>query len=328
LLLVYLLWPATPKPVITATAPTVLVPAPSPLLSTPSPARPVNAGTPGSSYYQLVALANTGAEGKKKALEEAYQAPIDFWGKVVDRGGKPIEGADAKFTINSDLDPYGNLPTEHVQSDANGLFSLTEKKGLSLSVWVSKDGYYSTSEQSGANLNYSLKGGVGQSFPSTEKPMVFVLKKKGQSANLIHKQIQIPIPKDGTPVEINLTQGATAAADQGDLKVASWVTDNGKDVVHPYPWKCQITVPGGGLQERTGALNFEAPPDGYQPQDTVSMSAESLPWKRDLMQQYFLQISGDRYVRMSFWMHNGRSNFLDLDYYLNPQAGDRNLESN
>ena len=45
-----------------------------------------------------------------------------------------------------------------------------------------------------------------------------------------------------------------------------------------------------------------------------------------MVRQYFLHLNGDRYVRMRFWMINGGNNFVDLDYYLNPQSGDRNLE--
>jgi len=326
-LCIYLLWPSPKKAAVAQVLPVVPAPAaPSPTV-VPGPATPVDMGTPGSTYFHLVALANTGPEGKKKALDEAYKAPIDFWGKVVDQDGKPIEGADAKFTINTEPDPYGNLPTEHVQSDGDGLFSLTGKRGLSLSVWVSKDGYYSTSEKSGANLNYSLKGGVNQPFPTSDNPTLFVLKKKGSPAALVHKQLQLQIPKDGAPVEVNLAQGRVTGAGQGDLKIESWVAPNGKDVAHTYPWKCQVTVTGGGLQVKTGDLDFEAPTDGYQPQEEVAMAANAPQWKRDMMREYFLQVSGGRYVRMSFWMHNGASNFVDLDYYLNPQAGDRNLES-
>ncbi|PAW79529.1 MAG: hypothetical protein B9S32_03050 [Verrucomicrobia bacterium Tous-C9LFEB] len=327
LLFLYLFWPSKREMEIKNTAPQSSVPEDHSTASSGSGDQTV--GKPNSQtsqYFKLVALANEGVEGKKKAIKQAYASPIEFWGKVVDQDGNPIEGAQIKFTINNTPDPYGNLPTEIVLSDANGLFSLTGKNGLGLSVWVSKEGYYSTSNQSSISLNYSLKGGVDQPFPTQDHPSVFVLKKKGQGAALIHKKLKVPIPKNGTSVEINLAQGKVVAAGQGDLKIESWVNDDVKDRIHPYPWKCQVTILGGGWQLKTEGLDFAAPADGYQAQDQVEMTVDNSHWSRDMVRQYFLHLNGDRYVRMRFWMINGGNNFVDLDYYLNPQSGDRNLE--
>jgi hypothetical protein len=271
-------------------------------------------------------MASEGAEGKKKALQEAFNSPIDFWGKVVDQDGQPVAGATVTLTVNNTPDPYGNLPKVTVLSDANGLFSLTGKNGLGLAVWASKDGYYSTSTQSAISLNYSLKGGVNQPFPTQEHPSVLVLKKKGKPAALVHKRLHVSVPKDGTPVEINLTQGRAVAAGQGDLKVEAWAADHGRDVSHPFDWKCQVMVLGGGLQTRTGELDFTAPADGYQSQEQVTMQADAPQWNGDMDRDYFLKLSNGSYVRMKFSMINGGDHFLALDYYLNPAQGDRNLE--
>jgi hypothetical protein len=275
----------------------------------------------------------------KQALEEAAKSPIDFWGKVVDQSGNPIAGATATFSLSRSLFSEEDDNTKIVViSDAGGLFSLTGKTGLGVSVSVSKDGYYSISGKSNASLNYFLKlkhpgisfnrAGTNESFPTEQKPTVFILTKKGEpAANLVHKFIRVPIPKDGSPVEINLVQGHVTTAGQGDLKIQSWVTDNGKDVVHPYGWKCLVTVPGGGLQLRIGKLDFRAPSSGYQSTDEVEMSNGGDHWSRDMNKQYFLQISGNRYARMRFEMVSGGPNILNLEYFLNPTPGNTNLES-
>jgi len=273
-----------------------------------------------------------------QALQQAYNSPIDFWGKVVDQNGNPVAGATATITLDSQWNDYDNKPKVTVFSDAHGLFSLTGKKGIGIVVYVSKDGYYSTEEQSAAALNYFFKtsnnqnsfyrGGTKEPFPTEAQPTVFVLTQKGPSAaNLMYKHIRIPMLKDGTPVDIDLAQGRVVSAGQGDLRVESWVTDNGKDVVHPFPWKCRVTVLGGGLQSRAGEIDFQAPSGGYQPLDEVDMPATASRWSNKMMKQYFLQLKGNRYARMRFWMINGGNNFLSLDYYLNPQAGNQNLES-
>jgi hypothetical protein len=281
---------------------------------------------------------NANLNPRQQALQQAYDSPINFWGKVVDQNGNAIEGAKVTFTIDSHMGEDDGKPKVTVLSDAGGLFSLTNKKGAGIVVYVAKEGYYSTEEQSAAAVNYFLKttnnltsfrrGGKSEPFPTEAQPTVFVLTQKGpEAANLGHKRLRVPVPKDGTPVNIDLTQGRVAAAGQGDLQVQSWVTDNGADVVHPFAWKCRVTVLGGGLQVRTGKLAFQAPPGGYQAQDEVDMSATASPWSKDMKKEYFLQLSGNRYVRMRFWMVCGGGNFLNLDYYLNAQPGDHNLES-
>jgi hypothetical protein len=270
--------------------------------------------------------------------EQVAKNPTDFWGKIVDQDGAPIAGATATFNLGpKTLDDDADESKITVLTDINGRFSLTGKKGGGFSVWISKDGYYSDPDQASASLPYWRKmlypqttfnrNGTWQPFPTEQQPTIFTLIKKGQpAANLIYKYIRVPIPKDGTPVDVNLAQGRVASAGQGDLQVQTWVTDNGKDLVHPFPWKCLVKVLGGGLQIRAGKFDFHAPSSGYLPQDQVSMAIGGGHWSQSVDKQYFLQLSGNRYARIEFEMVHGGSNLLNLRYYLNPTPGDTNLE--
>ena len=281
---------------------------------------------------------NPKQQAMEQFQEQVAKNPTDFWGKVVDQNGAPIEGAMATFDFGpKTLDDDADESKINVLTDAKGLFSLTGKKGWGFSVWVSKDGYYSVSNEADATLDYFRRikspetlfnrGGTWQPFPTEQQPTIFTLTKKGQPAtNLIYKFIRVPIPKDGTPVDIDLAQGRVALAGQGDLQVQTWVTDNGKDVVHPFPWKCLVKVLGGGLQLRAGILDFHAPTSGYQPQDEASMAKVAEHWSKGMHKQYFLQLSGNRYARVRFEMIHGGANLLNLGYFLNPKPGDTNLE--
>jgi hypothetical protein len=282
---------------------------------------------------------NPNLDSRQQAMEEAANSPINFWGKVVDQNGNPISDATVTFTLTTQM--FSDDDTDNkvvVRSDASGLFSLTGKKGVGISVWVAKEGYYSISDAAGVSVNYFLKAKnpsisfrrseTNEPYPTAQQPTIFTLTKKGRfAASLVRKHVRLLMPKDGTPVEINLALGRVASVGQGDLKVQSWVTDNGKDVVHPYPWKCLVTVPGGGLQLRSGKLKFQAPTGNYQPTDEVTMSGAGDHWSRDMNREYFLQLSGNRYVRMRFEMVSGGNNILNLDYDLNTKPGDTNLES-
>jgi hypothetical protein len=279
-------------------------------------------------------------QAMQRFQKQVAKSPTDFWGKVVDQKGAPIEGAKATFNLGpKTLDDDADEDKIVVLTDAKGLFSLTGKTGGGFSVWVSKDGYYSDPDQASASLPYwrrmlypqtsaFMRNGAWQPFPTEKQPTVFTLTKKGQpAADLIRKHVRVAMPKDGTPVDIDLVKGRVAAAGQGDLRVESWVTDNGKDLVHRYPWKCRVTVLGGGLQSRVDRLAFQAPASGYQLSDEVNMTTDGDHWSANMNKQYFLQIGGNRYARMHFWMGSGGHNFLDIDYFLNPKPNDLNLES-
>ena len=111
---------------------------------------------------------NPNVNPRLQAMEQADNSPIDFWGKVVNQNGTPIAGATAEITVSSMLIDPDNRPELKVLSDANGLFSLTGKKGIGIVVSVTMDGYYSDEVQSAAALNYFSKPATIR-FPSEEQ---------------------------------------------------------------------------------------------------------------------------------------------------------------
>ena len=257
-----------------------------------------------------------------QAGKNPYNAPIDFWGKVVDEKGTPVEGATATFIINISPDTHESTVT--VPSDAGGLFSLTGRKGLGVSVSVAKDGYAPTSGS--FNLNYWLKGKLEQPFPTREHPTLFELKKRGTAMDLIYNQMVVPLTKAGAPVDIDLAAGKLVAESLADVKIENWVTGRLGDAAHPLSWKCRVTAIAGGLQPRSAPLAFAAPSSGYTPQDEFTLPAADAPPGGDLTKQYFLAIGGNRRARISLWLISGKKNSLHIEYYLNPQPGDSNLK--
>ena len=70
-----------------------------------------------------------------------WKQPINFYGKVVDQDGMPIEGASVDFSW-TDLSPEGTSQ-HHTVSDSSGLFAMLNQRGKRLSVTARKEGYYS-----------------------------------------------------------------------------------------------------------------------------------------------------------------------------------------
>ncbi len=260
------------------------------------------------------------ADAQERGLNE-WRTPIEFYGKVVDENGNPVEGAQIEFSC-TDLSPAGNS-YYRTTSDADGLFSLNNVQGKLLVVRsIVKDGYY-VSKQNRNNFFYA---GENENFiPEFGNPVVFHLRKKGQAEPLITFKKSFRIPRDGTPVEINFLSGKTTALGSGHLRVECWTQDKGRKSGQMYDWKCLITVPSGGLQIATNEFNFLAPEDGYQAGFEIDMPETASNWSSDVEYKFFLKLADGKYGRMTFAMIAGGDHFCMIESSLNP-SGSRNLE--
>jgi hypothetical protein len=255
--------------------------------------------------------------------------PITFYGKVVDEKNNPIAGAMAKMSAADH--PYGIGSKYERITDESGLFSISGIHGAGLSVTVSKEGYYSL-PQSWGDFGYAFRDGEDKP-PHTDPndPAIFVLRKMGETEPLIMVHKEVRIDKNGVPVAMDLHTGKTYGLTNSDIQVQSWTQNQG---IVPgsgkhYDWRCVITVPGGGLQARTGSqFDFTAPTDGYQPGDEISMSATDPKWSSRQKREYYLKLANGEYARISFTMATGGYNLFGITSYLNPQPGHRNLEAN
>jgi hypothetical protein len=167
--------------------------------------------------------------------------------------------------------------------------------------------------------------------PDESAPAIFVLRKMGETEALIVQNRNVKISKTGTPVSMDLRTGSTYGAYSPDIQVQAWTQDQGiaPGTYKHYDWRCVITVPGGGLQTRTGAdFDFQAPADGYRPTDEIDMPSTANPWSSRLSREYFVKLANGEYARMSLTMHAGGDHFFSLTSYLNPTPGHRNLEFN
>lgn len=255
---------------------------------------------------------------KERQLQALYSTPISVYGKVVDEKGNPVAGATVEIGINDSPERTGST---HVQTtDGGGLFSLTGVHGIAFSVRASKDGYYNSAESKGQrNVIVPSKDDVPQ--PSQGQPLVLVLRKKGETEPLIFvSSRQIDIPLTGQPTTIDVATGRTG---QGALQITSWLGDTKQA---RFDWRYQLNLPGGGLVERTGQFDFEAPSDGYQSVTEVNMPTTAEQWSSDVAKTYFAKLPDGRYARISINFYPGDRNFVVVESYVNPTSGNRNLE--
>jgi hypothetical protein len=267
------------------------------------------------------------AEREKQIWNLGLVTPIQFYGKVVDEAGNGVSDAEVQISFNDHLGA-GNSKSQAF-TDANGLFSASGH-GLGLAVSVSKEGYYHL-PQSNGSFGYA-KGAGGQTPHSNPNdPALFVLRKMRNPVSLIHiADKDTKLPKNGAPIELSLTTGKLAPTGQGDIEVEAWIIDGDSNANsnRPYDWRCRISVPGGGLIQRTGQFDFEAPETGYQPADEIEMPATlGAAWRSQASRDYFVKLASGQFARVEFTMTAGGQHFFTITSYLNPTVGDRNLES-
>ena len=194
---------------------------------------------------------------------------------------------------------------------------------MRLLVGVWKNGYYRIDWEIRCQFAYGMGAdSYRRSLPPTkDNPAIFLLHKGGNTEPLIQvSSRQIDVPRTGQTMSIDLATGRTG---QGSLQVASWIGDSKQ---RPFDWRYLLSVAGGGLVERKGQFDFQAPVDGYQPAIEVNMAATAEQWTSRLTRQYFARLADGRHARFSIRFYAGSRNFVVLESYLNPNPGSRNLE--
>ena len=255
----------------------------------------------------------------------AWQGSIEFYGKVVDENSNAVAGATASFHWVETPTPEGNRTATN-ESDAEGSFSLHGQRGLSLSVSVSKEGYYASRRDNDTFVYGSLQG--TKFSPDPQNPVIFNLRKKGKGESLVESDFPgfahiAQLHHDGTPVELDLYKGAQVPAGNGQLKLEFWraITNQNANI---FDWKCELAVPGGGLVETPEEFAFAAPDAGYQPSIVIDMLATNENWQGEIRSKYYLQLPDGKYGRIDFYLLP-RNGVFTVQSAINP-TGSRNLE--
>ena len=252
--------------------------------------------------------------------------PFNFYGKVLDENGQPVPGAAVKILVGGELNGTKGEAERHIQSGADGLFSLEGIHAIDLIVTVSKDGYYTLPAKHNGPWFLTLQGLKPGVMPTKDRPAIFPLKKMGPTEPLILLMTNgsINVPPDGTAVEYNLERRRVVKGQPGTFNVQLWVDAHDPKSTQPYHWKYRITVPGGGLQPTQNEYEFSAPSSGYQEFIENEIAPGVSGWNDSREQMYFVKLADGKYARIRFEIR-ALGDFFIEDGYLNP-SGSQNLE--
>ena len=96
--------------------------------------------------------------------------------------------------------------------------------------------------------------------------------------------------------------------------------------MNKYPWKIQVSSPGGGVIESSDDFLYEAPESKYS--DNLSWEVkEGKEWSRDLKRALYVRLKGEIYAAVTLDVkvyHTNKARIV-VSSLINP-SGSRNLE--
>jgi len=258
---------------------------------------------------------------RRLIITERSKQSLDFYGKVIDQYGQAVVGAKVKGDV--ELDPgtgYGKSETYYTETDAEGRFSFIGLHGLGLGIWPQKQGYdYDLKLPSRRPDNYQ---------PDLNNPVFFTMWKLKGAEPMVHSQIEVGIPCDGTQRKFDLLTGHRVE-NGGDLTVS--FSRDPVNIVRGkhFDWKLVLDVPQGGLFEITDLYPNEAPAEGYHPDVVIDMPADTNGWSSSFRESYYLESrDGKVFGRVTVHLtgdYEPPPAHFEIDAYLNP-GGSHNLE--
>ena len=258
----------------------------------------------------------------KQQILTLWQTPIDFYGKVVDERTNPVEGASIQFNWNEEPTESG-ARTSGTTSDSDGLFSLHGQRGPTLTVMVGKEGYHASR---GGRKGFSFGSlAPGQFSPDPHNPVVFVLWKKGQGAELITSQngirpdLVLRVPTDNTPTRVDLLQKKADAS--GQLEISQ----KKPPLAEATKWSFSMTIPDGGFVENSDEFPFEAPETNYQSTVELRFTRAEPDWTTHIEKTYYIAFGHPTEYGWLRVETDLSQQSVFLKYAINP-SGSRNLE--
>jgi hypothetical protein len=268
-------------------------------------------------------------------------APIEFYGKVVEQDGTPIAGATIDLTISrlkphllSDKDPHSWQTFQKV-TDENGCFSVNEDKGLFLEVKrISKDGYRSDLKVT-PFFHYSATYSTSpKHHPDASKPVFFYMWKKGPAESLIERKRVFRVRVDNSPITIDLLTGKSppGRVNVGDLQVS---LKRPEGLLYPtgiYDWEFEIKAVNGGIVETSEVFPYQAPETGYKGSYKYALSTAIVEGGYTAKKKYYVRGRDGTFFASLEVVANSNADTsgeawgaFSIDYRLN-RRGSRNLE--
>jgi hypothetical protein len=258
----------------------------------------------------------------EQQLNEQWNAPIIFYGKVVDEAGLGVSDAEVELVWNT----VSGTSFRKLRTSPDGTFEIEGINGYLLGVVeIKKEGYYTSKEDEKVFYYGKLED---NHHPDRGVPSLFHLHKIHGAERLILVKRNLKVQRDGAPLTIDLTSGALVREGSETLTVQCWTNDKDVSPLGHFDWRCRISINGGGLLLSTNEFDFTAPETGYTNVVRFEMLREKPEgWFNRVHANLFFKTAKTNYGRLDFTMIASGDHYCMIDSFLNP-AGSSNVEFN
>ncbi|MBL0313010.1 MAG: hypothetical protein IPP78_09930 [Holophagaceae bacterium] len=208
---------------------------------------------------------------------------INFYGKVLDEQGLPVEGAEVMLHLKRYLTSappwFEQIIDISLKSDKQGQFSITNEKGRDLFVKEVKRKGYETSLNHHTRTSYNYSTEMDAVFvPDPQTPVVFWMRKKGDEAFVLttgltsshQPDFRFNQEESGLQKGIDIVQGLEIK--EKDLTKPAFNDDplycdlKAKAIFDPKTKTWTMVLTPGGADDGilfSEQFLYEAPADGY-----------------------------------------------------------------
>ena len=132
-------------------------------------------------------------------------------------------------------------------------------------------------------------------------------------------KVDVRVPKDNTPVRVDLLQKQASATGQLEIKQAKPPWQGATN------WSFSLSIPDGGLIENQDEFQFQAPEAGYQPTVEYDFAKGETNWTTQVSKQFYIVFGQPHKYGWLRIESNIAQETIFLTYTINP-TGSQNLE--
>ncbi len=257
-----------------------------------------------------------------QAVSEGMVTPIEFYGRVVDQSGVPIEGVEVAYSAAGAPFASGTGEGKAI-TDANGIFNTRGARGTTLHVSFKKTGYEFKNVDF-ADIKNEARPLQWSDYADEDKPYIFKAWKTEKYAQVKSEDKRyLSFVPNGPVYTVDFSGEERVKWEgirEGDIRIA--FTRNEKD------WKVQIDAVNGGIQESSDEYMNLAPESGYQKSLTYSgVAKDSFNVSRGISlnkSMYFMSNNGKRYGSLHLEIipyYNEKESGIYTTYTVNLEHG-------
>jgi hypothetical protein len=265
---------------------------------------------------------------KSIAFAKRNNAPIEFYGRVVDQDDKPLEGVAVDFNVTAiPMIPVLWGPDERTKgscvTDQNGLFSVEGKRGVSLGVTsLRKTGYRESGYYEQGHARYEPYGSQ-KHIPNRDKAVKFMLIREDlpKAEEAYDKRLRLNWNAENTVVDFGQVIGKLEFS-------ASRTGRDASDTMKKFEWEVKMRAIGFTLTKLESKNERMAPLAGYSSSDRIGFSPDEKTWKLRSEESYAIRTDRGTYGLMNLSVYGdgddgGMSGSVTV--YLN-KSGARNID--